>query len=215
MNSIQIKLNEVVSGREKLFINIINDEKKVIGLLRPLVVKDLQNDHIIGKLTDWRSRHMEKFLTQFTATPERTRGWMRNVLFKNKGQMLFLIYVGETVVGHYGFKDLTADDVLLDNAMRGEQGGDARLLVYAGKAIVQWLFTVANVKKIRAEVLANNIPSIMMTTQIGFGNRTRHPIVTSIVNSETHWDLGVQDEDSPEDSYCFKYFISNTELNLS
>ena len=215
MNSIQTKLDNVVYGREDLFINILNDDKKNIGLLKPLVVKNIQDDVIIGKLTDWRNRHMERFLTQFIATPERTRDWMRNVLFKNKGQMLFLIDVGGTAVGHYGFKDLTTDDVLLDNAMRGEQGEDAKLLVHAGRALVNWLLTVASVKKVRAEVLTNNIPAIMMNTLIGFGNRTRHPIVAFTENSETRWELGVEGEDSPENSYCFKYFISNAEWNLS
>ena len=52
--------------------------------------------------------------------------------------------------------------------MRGERAGDPKLMVYAGKAIVEWLFTNANVSEVRAEVMVDNVSSIMLNTQIGF-----------------------------------------------
>ena len=131
-----------------------------------------------------------------------------NILLKTKGQMLFLIYSQNKIIGHYGFKELTKDDALLDNAMRGERAGDPKLMVYAGKAIVEWLFTNANVSEVRAEVMVDNVSSIMLNTQIGFVNKTRHPLKRVTLNNESKWLIGDKDEISGLDKYCYKYVIS-------
>jgi len=212
VNHIQPILDDIIAGKQELTIDITDDQGHCIGRLCPLVLEHLECESVIEKLTLWRNINMTSFLTQFIATPKRTRNWMRSSLFLSTGQMLFLIYVDDHIVGHFGFKDLTTDDVLLDNAMRGERDGDPKLLVYAGKALVRWLFTQANVKRIKGEVMTDNIPSIMMNNRIGFGHKTRHPLIKRVVGSDTSWVIGPEGEVSLDDQYCFKYVIHNHEL---
>ena len=213
MNPIQPTLDQVISERRELIINIVDDEDRNIGTLQPLTVEHLQCDDIIEKLTNWRNLNMANFLTQFVATPERTNNWLKNVVFKNKGQMLFLIYVGKKVIGHYGFKDLTTDEVLLDNAMRGERYGDPKLLVYAGKALVQWLFVQANVKRIKAEVMIDNIPAIMMNKKIGFQGWKKVPMLKKNINNELRFVFAEERRTSAINMHCYKIYIDKLNGN--
>ena len=68
------------------------------------------------------------FLIQFVATPERTSSWKEHVLFKQNDQLLFLIKTHEMLVGHFGFKNPTANDVLLNNDLRAARIGHSKLI---------------------------------------------------------------------------------------
>lgn len=207
LNSIQVLLNEVVAGTQPFSLEIRGEGGAREGVLRPVTVAHLDDQEIVQRLTDWRNRSMEKFLSQFVATPERTRNWMRNVLLKMQGQMLFLVCVNDQVVGHYGFKNLTFSEVLLDNALRGERVGHPKLFVWAGQTLVQWLFREAAVQRVYAYVLADNAASIMMNKQIGFGGWRRHPLAKCVREGDIFWEMGPEGATSAEGRYCFKLLI--------
>jgi RimJ/RimL family protein N-acetyltransferase len=203
-NSIQAFLDAVIAGKESLALAIRDEAGVELAVMRPLTVAQLEQDDVVQKLTDWRNENMGNFLTHFVATPDRTRNWMRNILFKTPGQMLFMIYVDDRCVGHFGFKDLTDQDVLLDNAMRGDRHGHPRLMVLAGRALVDWLFREAGVARIYAYVMADNVASIMMNKQIGFDSWKRHPLLRVVKDGETEWKMGDEGGASPDKRYCFR-----------
>jgi hypothetical protein len=124
--------------------------------------------------------------------------------------MLFLVCVKDQVVGHYGFKNLTSSEVLLDNALRGERGGHPKLFVWAGQTLVQWLFREAVVQRVYAYVLADNAVSIMMNKQIGFGGWQRHPLTKCVREGEVVWEMGSEGGTSAEGRYCFKLLIERS-----
>ena len=142
---------------ETLLTNIVADEDAVelplfaingglIGVMKPITSSHLDSSDVIEKLTQWRNANMSSFLTQFEATPERTQNWIKNVLLKSSGQLLWLVYdQDENLIGHFGFKSFTPQSVLLDNAIRGERRGHPKLFVIAGRALVQWLFQATTV----------------------------------------------------------------------
>jgi Acetyltransferase (GNAT) domain len=210
LNSIQVLLNEVVAGTQPFSLEICGEGGALEGVLRPVTVAHLDDQEIVQRLTDWRNRSMEKFLSQFVATPERTRNWMRNVLLKMQGQMLFLVCVNDQVVGHYGFKNLTFSEVLLDNALRGERVGHPKLFVWAGQTLVQWLFREAAVQRVYAYVLADNAASIMMNKQIGFGGWQRYPLAKRVREGDIFWEMGPEGATSAEGRYCFKLLIEQS-----
>ena len=90
MNQIQPLLDDIIAGNEELTLDITDDGDHCVGKLRPIVLEHLDCEDVIKKLTLWRNINKRSFLTQFVATPGRTRNWMRSSLFVNKGQMLFL-----------------------------------------------------------------------------------------------------------------------------
>lgn len=207
-NKIQSRLFDIIDDRMALVLDLEDGNGTKIGELRPLSRRQLHDEAVIENLTRWRNEHMGNFLTQFVATPERTKRWLGNVVLKTPGQMIFLIHADHRMVGHLGFKNLTCDDVLLDNAMRGERGGHAKLLTIAGQRLNRWLFEEAGVKTIYGYVLTTNVPAIMMNRQIGFGGWTKHPLIEIAEGNETRWEIGGEGERSPDGAYCYRITLT-------
>lgn len=207
-NSFQTQIDDIISGSLRLHLDITGDDDNKLGELRPLTRAHLDDPPIIQKLTDWRNQNMGNFLTHFVATPERTRSWLSNVVFKAQGQLLFLVCVDDQVVGHLGFKDLTREDVLLDNAIRGERIGHPKLFVMAGRALNKWLFRATGVQTIYGYVMTQNATAVMMNKQIGFSGWMKYPLVKHMKGSELQWAIGVEDGTSPDDRYCYKIMIT-------
>lgn len=208
----QAKPDAVLAGAETMELPLCDDSGQPIGVMRPLTSGHLEQMDLMEKLTNWRNANMSNFLTHFEATPERTRAWVENVLLKTPGQMLWLIYdhSGE-FIGHFGFKNLTSQTVLLDNAMRGERQGHPKLLVVAGKSLVKWIWFSTQVQCIEAYVMADNVPSIMMNRQIGFKGWKRLPLTRRVTEENIYWDMGKEGQSSPENRYCFKLFLLRDE----
>lgn len=211
-NPLQPTLDAALAGHLELELPLHDEAGELVGIMRPLTVRHLDQTEVIEKLTAWRNGNMDNFLTHFVATPVRTRAWIQNVLLKARGQMLLLVYSQDHLVGHFGFKELTRDEVLLDNAMRGDRWGHPKLFVYAGKALVQWLVQTAGVQRVHAYVMADNAPSIMMNRQIGFSSRTRHPLIKRMQNNDIHWEMGEEGQPSPEGRYCFRLLIEREQV---
>jgi len=213
-NLFQARLAAILAGTEAMELPLYGETGQRIGAMRPLTSSHLGQMDVIEKLTDWRNANMSNFLTQFEATSVRTRAWVQNVLLKNRGQMLWLVYdQGDNLVGHFGFKNLTFKSVLLDNAMRGVRQGHPKLFVVAGKSLIQWLWQATSVQRINAYVMADNVPSIMMNRQIGFRGWVRHPLIKQIIEADTQWAIGEEGGNSPDGRYCFALFIERGELS--
>lgn len=198
------RIRDVIEGRETLVIDLFDDGGATIGRLVPLTEAHLADDAVIGKLTDWRNASMGSFLTQFTATPERTRNWLRNAVFASSAQMIFLIYADDVLIGHFGFKELTGETALLDNAMRGERGGHPKLLQVAGRALIDWLFAEAGVRTVTGYVLSTNPAAIMLNRAIGFDRWDKYPVHREEADGETHLVMGETDGASADGVYCYK-----------
>lgn len=211
-NSIQSQLDEIIAGNCLLSLDIHDEGGDTIGTLQPITLQHLAQVDVIQKLTDWRNANMGSFLSQFYATPERTRHWIENVLCKTPGQMLFLVHVGNQLVGHFGFKNLTDGDVLLDNALRGERIGHPKLFAFAGKTLVNWLWQSTNVQRIYGYVMTDNVSSIMMNKQIGFDGWIRLPLSKGSRGSEILWEIGVEGTESQDQRYCFEIFINRPQF---
>lgn len=203
-NRIAGRIRAVVEGRERLTIALHDDTGAPIGRLVPLTEAHLADDTVIGKLTDWRNASMGSFLTQFTATPERTRNWLQNGVLASSTQMMFLIEADDVLIGHFGFKDLTHETVLLDNAMRGERGGHPKLLQIAGRALIDWLFANAGVAMVTGYVLSTNPAAIMLNRAIGFDRWEKLPVRREELDGEVRLVMGEPGEDSADGSYCYK-----------
>jgi hypothetical protein len=208
-NSIQSYLDDVVACRAQLTIEIEAEDGSAAGEMRPLTMEHIAQPEILQMLTDWRNLNMARFLTQFNATPERTKDWLTNVVFKAPGQMLFLIYEAGRLVGHLGFKGLSAQECVLDNAIKGEQTIDPKLFVHAHRALAKWLFREAKTIRLHGLVLTDNISAIMMNRQIGWAGWIKCPLLKEKNNGEITWRLGEENQSSPDGKYCFKIVLHN------
>ena len=214
-NVVQARLDAILYGKEVVELHLFGEDGQPVGLMSPLTECHIDKMDLIEKMTDWRNENMAKFLTHFEATTARTRSWIENILLKKPGQMLWLIYDQENrLVGHFGFKNLTVNSVLLDNAIRGERHGHPKLFVFAGKSLVKWLWENTFVSRIDGVVMADNVSAIMMNRQIGFQGWKRHPLIKRVIQDTIHWHTGEEGGNSPDGHYCFNIFIERVSNTL-
>ena len=210
-NHLQGPLIGVLASENNLELTLSDSGGQIVGIMRPLTSRSLKQDDVIQKLTQWRNANMHNFLTRFEATPERTRNWIKKTLLANGNQMLWLIYdQHEALIGHFGFKNLTSQSVLLDNAIRGERRGHPKLLVFAGRSLVKWLFQTTSVQRIDGYVMADNVPAIMMNREIGFHKWNRRSLTSKTVYGETHWMLEEEKQKDNFGLHCFVISIERT-----
>lgn len=206
-NRLEQFIAKVTSGEETFSIKIGDDAGNQIGTLHPINVSHLTQMDVLSSLTDWRNRNMGMFLTQFHATPERTRSWLENNVFRKPGQMMFLVYEGRDLIGQVGFKDLTFEDAIVDGGMRGNASSNPKILTYAHKSLINWLFDKAQVIRIHGWLIADNPGGIMMNKQVGWQDWEKYPLISNESNGEVAWSVGNKGETSPENKYCYKLTI--------
>lgn len=209
-NSIQPYLTDVLENRVDLELVLRDEQGAVVGQMRPLTRADASNEEIVAALTEWRNANAEFFFGQFHATNTRTRAWLENVVLVTPGQMLWLIYAEDQLIGHFGFKSLTATDVLLDNAMRGVRAGHPKLLQYAGRALINWLFEAAGVQSVYGYVLTTNVPALILNKQLGFQILDKYPMLKTSAGDEVNWVMGEKGGLSEDGVYCYKIQIDKS-----
>jgi hypothetical protein len=198
----------VIEGKESLVIPISDDSGAEIGTMHPITKMHLKSSDLIEKMTNWRNLNKRFFLTQFNATPQRTKQWLEKVVLTNPSQLLFLIYDGETLVGQYGFKDLDGNSAYLDNLLRGERGGHPALMKYAVLALAQWLFDFMEVDAVYGHTFANNAMALKLNREVGFVCAEKLPLIRQMEGDEIKWVVGKAGEISPDNHYYQKIVMT-------
>ncbi len=206
-------LRQVRHGTFELKIPLPNEASDHKAYLKPVTLETLGNSDILKALTIWRNANMENFMTSFEATPERTRVYLENTLSGYSRQMLFLIYEGGQLVGQVGFKDLNAQEAIMDNGMRGERSQNPKIMVNAHRALAIWLFKEAKIKQMIGWLFADNITGIMMNKQIGWSSWIRHPLEKVQKDDGILWQIGDEGSKSSVNKYCFKLIMNEADLH--
>jgi RimJ/RimL family protein N-acetyltransferase len=170
-------IGKIISGQAVLRINILDDEACLIGHLYPVTRSVLADYELIQKLTNWRNLARRYFFTQFTATCERTRSWLKDVLLADECRLLFVINSNSKPVGHIGFRDLHDRTADLDNLIRGEIGGHPQLIYHAEIALIHWMFQNLEIDSVCAWVLAHNTVVSSLHKRVGFEPAEKVPLL--------------------------------------
>ena len=201
-------LSRIIEGEESLVIPICDDNGADIGVIRPITKMHLQSNDVIEKLTNWRNQYKTFFLTQFNATPARTKQWLENVVLSDPTRLLTLIYYRDSLMGHYGFKELSGDSVFTDNLLRGERGGHPSLMRYAVSTLVEWLFDTMRVNEVYGYVFANNAMAIRLNRDVGYCFLETFPLRKQVNGEEIKWVVGKAGEPSPDNKYYQKIVMT-------
>ncbi|HPI41070.1 MAG TPA: aminotransferase class I/II-fold pyridoxal phosphate-dependent enzyme [Pseudobdellovibrionaceae bacterium] len=119
--------------------------KDNMGFLVPVPKLHLENQELIELLTVWRNENKHVYPSQFTATPESTKSWLKTRLLETPDRMLFLIYnkVGK-LVGHIGYANVLLgvkeNKCLLeiDNVIRGIKEIEPGIMSNAMNSLIDW-----------------------------------------------------------------------------
>jgi len=190
MNSSIFLIIEELKGIKKgqynsYTIPILDSSDNIVGYLKPIDEKLIENELIIKKITEWRNENNYAFLTQFKATCERTKNWLTTTVLPDNSQILFMIFdSNDQPIGHYGLKNITCDSAEADNLLIGIKSirGPFTLLVIS--YFLRWAFSCLKLQTISASVLLSNKNSLIVNKFHGFKEKKRIPLVREKTNDE-------------------------------
>lgn len=202
-----LSISDIIEGRAALSIPLRGEAGEPLGQLVPLTRRALTEDKLLESMTRWRNRAARFFMTQFEATPERTRAWLSETVLADRSRLLFLVESPTKLIGHYGFKNLTAESAELDNLIRGEAGGHPKLIYYAEVALLRWLFRTFRLARIHAHVLADNNAVLELHRSVGFVDEELIPLRRMGSAGFVTLEYGVPGSVSPDGIYCRKIVL--------
>jgi hypothetical protein len=204
MNSREEFINDVIHEKINISIEIVDSQNNFIGRLVPLTISLLGNVEIMTKMAEWRNKVGPYFLTQFHATVESRRDWLKDVVLKDNSRLLFLIYSPTKLIGQYGFKGLSSDMAEIDNLIRGEMGGHPRLIYFTEIALIKWLFQTFQLKKIYGFVVADNFMALDLHQSVGFRLTELIPLYKKELPGKIDFEMGKPGDPSPDGRYYQK-----------
>lgn len=163
--------------------------KPAKALLRPIsTVKNQINEDDVELLTTWRNKHVNSFLTEFTATNIQTQNWLETAVHSNPGKMLWMVETLDgTKVGHVGL-----------GFINWEAGyGEADAIVSGGESppglmkeslitLLSWSKETLGLRDIAVRVRSDN-SALTFYRKVGFNELKRVPIVARNSAPGTDW----------------------------
>lgn len=171
---------------ESFKLPVISRDGIYLGSLRLVDRFQANKTRLIKKMTLWRNSSMGSFLTQFTATENRTKEWLDNVILSSNDKLLFELLDDQSKpIGHAGITNLNSKSAELDNFIRGEKGGNSMLFYYAELAILKWLFNEININEVLLHVFSNNWIPINNHLELGFSIVKKHKLTKLVKDDKT------------------------------
>ncbi|WP_216844794.1 GNAT family N-acetyltransferase [Rhodanobacter sp. L36] len=150
----------------------------VRALLRP--VATTPENVVFGDIvamSEWRNRFVTHFLTEFLATPERTKSWLTDVVGPNGSKILFMVDLPDgTTTGHVGidFINWETGYAEADAIVRGGEAPKG-VMREALLTAISWAKNQLGIKAVGVRVRSNN-PALGFYHKIGFTEIARYPL---------------------------------------
>ena len=159
--------------------------------LRPVTTCAAQIDRQdVECLTRWRNLHPRAFLTEFTATPERTTRWLVECVGIDETRVLFMLEDHQgTRMGYMGlaFIDWGGSYVEADAVVSG--GQTPRGLMRAALCtMIDWARGALGLARIGVRVLSDN-PALGFYQRMGFVEEARVPLVCEARSGMVMWRM--------------------------
>jgi perosamine synthetase len=129
------------------------------GFLLPVCSAHQSDADLLQKLTDWRNTNVDVYPTQFVATLESTRAWLKDRLLAVEDRMLFLVVNNAgKVLGHIGFNGCLnlAQAFEIDNVIRGDAAAEKGIFSEAMITLMEWAGKTINVNEFFLRVMDKN-----------------------------------------------------------
>lgn len=212
----QPRIAGIVREEEAVSIPVRLKHGKVIGLLTPVTISALNDDALVGKLTDWRNSMRACFLTQAAVTPATTRAFLSNSLFTDSTRMLFVVHSLTQPVGTLGLKIAppwvhgagpTCSDgrgrlAELANLLLGVREGHPMLMYHSELALIEWVFQELDVDLVWTAVPSDNRVALTLHKSAGFKQTECIPLHRKTKNGEPHLVPGEPGQVSPDGLYA-------------
>ena len=129
------------------------------GFLVPVCDAHLDDHDLLQKITNWRNVNVDVYPTQFSATLESTKIWMKDRLLAVDDRILFLVCENNGKAwGHIGFNGCFNSDLSfeIDNVIKGESDAQKGIFSEAMIALIEWARKTINVNNFYLRVMDKN-----------------------------------------------------------
>lgn len=172
---VSLKDNADPAGRLRLPIR--DDRGRHVGDLQCIDRSMLDEPGLIDDLTTWRNQSMPFFLTQFSATEERTRRWLETISLPAADRILFVICdPGGNRFGNFGLCNIRPGSAEFDNVIRGRASEIRNLMFHCGMTMLEWMFSGLGVETAELHVFSHNEKAIGLYKRLGFAAAESLPL---------------------------------------
>jgi hypothetical protein len=195
----------------KYFIKDGNDE--IIGYLAPVSEDDLNNPLVIEKITSWRVKYLNSFLSVFEPTVESTYEWLKNTLIPNPNRVLFKIFTPDNrFVGHIGA--IKCDEYIeYDYFIRGEKVDKDNFSLITAKRFLRWISETTGIRIIKGNVRSDNTSALNFHLRTGFKINKKLPLIKNFTNG-MNYNLVVSETEKFPDLYLIEIITESEDLIL-
>jgi hypothetical protein len=127
----------------------------------------LDQNQYISEMTEARRNSMEMYFSRFEPSLSSTINYLKNGPLNSDSHYLLIIEKEAELLGHFGFKVLSNDEIELDNVMRIKTGIPGLMTLKIGD-FIDWIKGSTEIKRISLRVIDTNIPAISMYSALGF-----------------------------------------------
>ena len=193
---------------------IVNDSGgRTIAFLVPVTDKDIENEELINKITDWRRRYSQSFFSVFEPSYERTAQWLNNTLLPDNNRVLFKIQtVDNRCVGHVGLVNHLRD-IELDYIVRGEEIRIKDFMLLIVIRLLKWSSEISGKEFLSIKVRSDNKRMITFCRRLGFNESNREPMQKVIVNDNEYHMVSAESSEMAE-LFAIRYELNSTDLHI-
>ena len=155
--------------------------------------------------TKWRQNNLKWFQSTFIPTEKNTSDWIKNIILKDPDRILFMIFLGGKKVGQTGLDRYVIEDNSIDitGTVKDQSVKDHRVMEYARKALIRWVFEYLDVAKVIIRHFSDNYRAINLSERCGLLTVNTIPMKRKIVNNELSW---VETTLNSNDEIAERYF---------
>lgn len=146
-------------------------------------------EHFIVRATAWRNAQTGGFFSEFVATEERTRLWLRTAIEDNPTRIMFLVENHQGfALGHLGLRyDSIEGNFEVENILRGKQIGKG-CMTTALSALCAWTFRTFPVTEVFLRSFADNTRALAMYKRCSFEETARWSVFRQVKdNGDVVW----------------------------
>ncbi|MBX5172058.1 GNAT family N-acetyltransferase [Rhizobium sp. NZLR1b] len=172
-----VNLKDNADPARRLRLPIRDDSGKHVGDLQCIDRSMLDEPGLIDDLTTWRNQSMPFFLTQFSASKERTRRWLESISLPAHDRILFVICdPGGNRLGNFGVCNIRPGSAEFDNVIRGRASDIRNLMFHCGMTMLEWTFAGLGAETAELHVFSHNEKAIGLYKRLGFSAAESLPL---------------------------------------
>ncbi len=172
-----VNLKDILVSDIKDQLYEVRDKNEVaIAYLSMITEEDLEDDVIVGKITSWREKYINCFLSNFQPTVQRTYIWMKDILIPDNNRVLFKILTIENrFVGHVGAIKRNSF-IEYDYYIKGENVDVQDFSLIVAKRFLYWVCERTGINIVKGNVRSDNKRAMDFHLRTGFRINRQFPV---------------------------------------